>query len=216
MEAPSNNEQSQHWQTQSFGYALAMNLLWCWSHWCLEEESRMTSSVLESLFVLRISQYIGVFLETTDIKHLYFGTKWPWTLVSKTQGTVPCSLLGLPGRVLAPSPFCFGLLKRTKPRATESTAEHLDVVFLFFFYDELILMTKMIRRQKWLILMDVSRSCWTCSWPSLNFAILRLAQPVVVWTSTKLDTLGLIETKHSTIWNPGPGTQETTMSTLHL
>ena len=140
VEAPSNNKQWQQPEMQYFGYALSMNLLWCWSHWCLEEESRMRSCVLESLFVwgcfrnLRISENIRVFLEATNLKHLYFGTKWPWTLASTNSRHCTVQSLGSPRtgpRSFAVGCVCFALLKRTKPRATESTAEHMDVVFCF-------------------------------------------------------------------------------------
>ena len=186
MEAPSNNEQSQHRQMQSFGYALAMNLLWCWSHWCLEEESRMKSCVLESLFVLRICQYIGVFLETTDIKHLYFGTKWPWTLAS--QNSRHCTVQSLGSPRTGPRSFAglfFFVLRCWSERSQEQLNQLLSTWMLFLVLFLWRIDTKMIRRQKWLILMDVSRSCFRLAPdPLLILAILRLAQPVVVWTST--------------------------------
>lgn len=147
-----------------------MNLLWCWSHWCLEEESRMKSSVLESLFVLRISQYIGVFLETTDIKHLYFGTKWPWTLAS--QNSRHCTVQSLGSPRTGPRSFAvlvLFVLRCWSERSQEQLNQLLSTWMLFFCSFQRRIDTKMIRRQKWLILMDVSRSCWTCSWPSLNF-----------------------------------------------
>lgn len=155
---------------QSFGYALAMNLLWCWSHWCLEEESRMKSSVLESLFALRIYQYIGVILETTDIKHLYFGTKWPWTLAS--QNSRHCTVQSLGSPRTGPRSFAvlvLFVLRCWSERSQEQLNQLLSTWMLFFCSFLRRIDTKMIRRQKWLILMDVSRSCWTCSWPSLNF-----------------------------------------------
>lgn len=109
-------------------------------------------------------------LETTDIKHLYFGTKWPWTLAS--QNSRHCTVQSLGSPRTGPRSFAvlvFFVLRCWSERSQEQLNQLLSTWMLLFCSFQRRIDTKMIRRQKWLILMDVSCSCWTCSWPSLNF-----------------------------------------------
>ena len=94
------------------------------------------------------------------------------TLDLGVQNSRHCTVQSLGSPRTGPRSFAvlvLFVLRCWSERSQEQLNQLLSTWMLFFCSFQRRIDTKMIRRQKWLILMDVSRSCWTCSWPSLNF-----------------------------------------------